>query len=227
MGCAMPTIFFTDLDGTLEDSRLDMANAAIAARTHLGLQSEVNDFYIPFVNKGMRELTLHCFSEMFEALEGTALEKKLAHIQMIYEQFYFEKIAVHTQLYAGIKSVLQRFAQIGKVVVITNKPHYLSVEHLSELGIMPFVSLVMGGDSCSETKPSPLPLQIAGQKLGFHKGSDKAFMMGDTVADIKCGQSFGAQTIWCKYGYSESIGELKPDFEANSPAEILDFVLNQ
>jgi HAD superfamily hydrolase (TIGR01549 family) len=217
----MPNLFFTDLDGTLEDSRHDMANAVIQTRLHFGLKVETYEHYVPFVNKGMRELTLQSFPEVLGEKGTEAFEKKLALTQTIYEQYYFEKIAVHTKLYPGIKELLRSVSQKGKVVVITNKPHYLSVELLTQLEVFPFISLIMGGDSCAETKPSALPLKIAAEKMGFDPKKDTAFMMGDTKADVVCGQAFGAQTIWCKYGYEASIGDLSPDHISDTSENLL------
>ena len=215
-------LIFTDLDGTLEDSRQDMANAVVETRKSLGLKTEDFEAYVPNVNKGMRELTLSCFSELLKDLEGEKKEKRALELQGQYEEKYLEKIAVHTKPYEGIPQLLKELSKMGSVVVITNKPYHLSVALLQKIGLMEFVSLVVGGDSCKETKPSSVPLEWATEKLGFEKMNVSAFMMGDTAADVQCGKSFGAKTIWCAYGYSSHPGPLEPDFVVSSPLQTLE-----
>jgi phosphoglycolate phosphatase len=214
-------VFFTDLDGTLEDSRQDMANAVVEARKSLGL--EVDDFetYVPFVNKGMKELSLNCFTELLEGLEPAQKEAKALECQAVYESKYLEKIAVYTKPYKGIFELLQALSSMGKVVVITNKPHHLSIALLKQIRLLDFIALVVGGDSCGHTKPSSFPLEWALAQLGIDKSNVDAFMMGDTAADIHCGKSFGAKTLWCAYGYSSHPGALEPDHVVTSPEEAL------
>jgi phosphoglycolate phosphatase-like HAD superfamily hydrolase len=45
-------------------------------------------------------------------------------------------------------------------------------------------------------------------------------MIGDSAADVRCGRSFGAGTIWCAWGYAEAPGEETPDARAETPAQL-------
>jgi phosphoglycolate phosphatase len=218
--------FFIDLDGTIEDSKNDMTNAAIKARKELNLPELDFKTLSPHVNKGMTQLYLNAFSDFFseQANLGRSETEILEEVKTIYEGIYFRDIAIETKLYPGMKDVLQSLSNLGKIIVITNKPYALSKELLCKLEVLSFVTDIMGGDSCPENKPSPVPLQLSGQKHGYLANSSTAFMIGDSVADIQCGSRFGARTIWCSYGYASSHGSEKPDFIAHSPAEILRFV---
>jgi phosphoglycolate phosphatase len=217
------TVYFTDLDGTLEDSRADMANAVLRVRQELKLPAWKAEQARPFVNKGMRELYLNCFADFLEieVKKGIDFEAAVEKVRHLYEAQYLSHVAVETKLYPQMDEVLKTLSQKGKVVVITNKPEHISRALLRELGVADLIADVMGGDSCAECKPSPLPLQIAAQKLGFNPQYDKAFMMGDTLADIQCGKAFGAKTIWCGYGYQENPPSEQSDWQVRQPIEIL------
>ena len=218
--------FFTDLDGTLEDSRADMTAAAQRVRAALGLPAWPDGKIMPNVNKWMRELYLACFADHLAAqtARGTGEETTLESLRVAYEADYLTHIADQTRLYAGMAETLALLAARGKVIVITNKPEHLSRALLEALGIAKLVTDVMGGDSCPETKPSALPLRLAAARHGWVEGRDKAFMMGDTLADMTCGKAFGARTIWCAYGYLSAPPSVTPDFTAQAPWDILAIV---
>ncbi len=220
------TFFFTDLDGTLEDSRADMTAAAQRVRAAFGLPRREDASITPNVNRGMRELYLACFDDFLasSAARGASFEAALEQVRLVYEADYLAHIADATTLYPGMAETLQGLAARGKVIVITNKPEHLSRALLAALGVTSLITDVMGGDSCAETKPSALPLRIAAQRHGYVEGRDAAFMMGDTAADMACGKAFGAQTIWCAYGYLEAAPEPTPNFTARTAADIVPLV---
>lgn len=194
--------FFFDLDGTLEDSREDMVAAAQFVRKSLGLSFRDFQTLVPHVNRGMRELYLNCFDDfVVETGAQTIDENKLNQIQKLYEERYGEQIAERTQLYPGIREVLADARQRGRVAVITNKPEHLSVRLLKALDVDQWVDLVVGGDTCSEAKPSPVPLRFALERLGGQVTKDQVFMIGDSQGDARAGALFGATTIWCGWGY--------------------------
>jgi phosphoglycolate phosphatase len=202
--------FFFDLDGTLEDSRKDMVSAAQHVRSQLGLPSRDFDALVPHVNRGMRELYLSCFDDfMATASSPEEREDSVIRVQKLYEERYGECIAVETQLYDGIRSALEDAKSLGRLAVITNKPEHLSVRLLESLKILPLIDLVVGGDTCAEAKPSPLPLRYALEKLGGTLLDDKVFMIGDSQGDSRAGSLCGAQTVWCAWGY-QSVAPTDP-----------------
>lgn len=226
---ARQVFFFTDLDGTLEDSRADMTAAALRVRKAFGLSERDASAITPNVNRGMRDLYLSCFDDFLakQTQEGKTLEAALETVRVAYEADYLAHIADTTQLYPGMAETLQALAARGKVIVITNKPEHLSRALLKALGVSGCIADVMGGDSCAETKPSALPLRIAAERHGYVASRDLAFMMGDTAADMQCGKAFGAKTIWCAYGYLAAAPEPTPDFVAKTAGEILDLITIQ
>ncbi len=214
--------YFFDLDGTLEDSRDDMANAANAVRENFGLELRDIDILKKYVNKGMHELYLNCFDDYLSHKENFNLlyEK----VKNSYEQNYLENICIHSKCYDGIENVIKSLSKNDKVFVITNKPELHSRELLKKLGLYPFITDVMGGDSCAEMKPSSLPLKIVSERHGFCSLSDKAYMIGDSEGDIKSGKGFGAITIWCSWGYHLTPGSNRPHLTVNLPNELLTLV---
>ena len=208
-------IYFIDLDGTIENSKLDMSLCVNKVRKNLNLVEHNLEYIEPFVNQGMNDLYHKCFSDfILNNKNGFEI------IKNEYELCYFKHVSDNTKCYDGIPESIEQLAKNGKVVVITNKPEHISRELLNKLSLSPFITDIMGGDSCAECKPNPLPLHIAAKKLNFNPEVDQSFMIGDSNGDIQVAKAFGAQSVWCSWGYLKELPKLKPDIIINSPLEL-------
>ncbi|HMY47771.1 MAG TPA: HAD hydrolase-like protein, partial [Leptospiraceae bacterium] len=127
-------IAFFDLDGTLEDSRQDMALSINRVRETKSLPALSLEVARSLVNRGMDALTEAAFPEIIE--NQTDLKK----VRALYEEDYLSHVVDHTRLYDGIASMLQGVASIGKLVVYTNKPERISRELLKRLQVLEYVS---------------------------------------------------------------------------------------
>ena len=207
-----------DLDGTLEDSRSDMAAVVHRVRARLDLPARPDEAVRPWVNRGMDQLYRACFDDH---LQGS--DARLADVRARYEEDYLVNIARETRLYPGIAAALARLAEWGRLAVVTNKPERISRRLLAMLGVDGAFSAVIGGDTCGATKPDPLVLEEAARRCGFDAASGRAVMIGDTAADVALGRAFGAVTIWCAWGYVDDPGG-KPDFTAQTPEALPELV---
>ncbi len=205
-----------DLDGTLEDSRLDMIAAVHRVRARFKLPARPDEAIRPWVNQGMDTLYRHCLDDYPAA--GTEAQR-LGKVRSAYEEDYLAHIADETRLYPGVDPALSALSKLGRVVVVTNKPERLSRRLLEALKVHSWIADVVGGDSGGEIKPSPAMLREAARRIRFDPAAGRAFMIGDTAADIKMGRAYGATTIWCAWGYADTPGET-PDFTARAPADL-------
>lgn len=200
-----------DLDGTIEDSRSDMVAITQRLRRRLGLEDRPNHSIFPWVNKGMDQLYRACFEDYIQEDDA-----RLDEVRSQYERDYLENVAVETKLYPGISMALEELADLGSLVLVTNKPEKISRRLIEALSVDQFIRDVIGGDSISKTKPDPLVLDEAARRCQFHESLGTAFMIGDTTADIQMGKAFGARTIWCAWGYQDQSPE-PLDFIAPTP----------
>jgi phosphoglycolate phosphatase len=209
-----------DLDGTIEDSRRDMAAAVHRVRARLGLPVRADDRVLPWVNKGMEPLYRACFDDYL-----CEDDERLEEVRIRYEEDYLEKVAVETRLYPGMAEAVSRLFHLGRLAVITNKPERISWRLLEALEIGKYFTTVIGGDTCAKTKPDRMVLEEAALRCGFHPDRGRTVMIGDSAADIALGRGFGATTIWCAWGYAADPGE-PPDLIAKSPAELPSLALD-
>jgi phosphoglycolate phosphatase len=209
------TLIALDLDGTLEDSRVDMVAAVQRIRHRLNLESRPDADFRSHVNRGMPHLYSHCFSEHLGADPDP---ESISRLRVDYESDYGAHIADNTVLYPGIKEAVVELQTLGRLALVTNKPESLSRTLLSALGLTAFFTTIIGGDTAAAPKPSPAALEEAALRTGRRM---PAIMIGDSPGDIRCGKAFGATVVWCAWGYHESPGEADPEFIAQTPADLV------
>src|SRR6266850_6629743 len=103
-----------DLDGTLIDSRLDLANSVNYTRTQLGMSILPNELIYSYVGDGASMLIRRAFGrEPAEAELKEALEIFLGH--------YRQNLLDNTVLYPGVLEALDALNSL-RLAVLTNKP---------------------------------------------------------------------------------------------------------
>ena len=108
-----PLLIF-DLDGTLIDSRLDLANSVNATRAWLGLDPLHNDVVYSYVGNGVTVLIQRSLSDM-RGGEG-ATEGELQAAQQYFLNYYREHMLDYTTLYPGTTDALAKFNGTCKVL---------------------------------------------------------------------------------------------------------------
>jgi phosphoglycolate phosphatase len=181
-----PTALLFDLDGTLVDSRRDIAAACNAARVAHGLPPLTLEAIMPMVGDGARALVARAFaadadSPVVDAALATFRARYLAHP------------AAHTVLLPGVREVLDVAQALGlPCAVVTNKPHDVTTLVLDALGIGLFFRAIWGGGD-GPLKPSPAGVLDVLARLGITP--DGAWMIGDGPQDIGAGRAAGCFTV--------------------------------
>lgn len=191
--------FAFDLDGTLADSIPDLTAAANHMRVQLGMEPLDADRIRSHVGDGIASLVHRALTDNHD---GQAPEELWEAGYRLFIQHYREHLSAQTTLYPGVKTGLQLLRTLQlPLAVITNKSERLAIPLLQKLGISDEFSLILGGDSLSEKKPSGLPLihaceifNIKPQELG---------MVGDSTNDVLAARSAGSCAIVVSYGYQE------------------------
>ena len=125
---ALARLIVFDLDGTLVDSRRDLADAANALIVERGGTPLSIERITSMVGEGAALLVSRALSAAgLEPDLDTALPRFLAH--------YDERLAVHTTTYPGIGEVLRALTARGRLAVLTNKPQHHTDRLLDALGI--------------------------------------------------------------------------------------------
>lgn len=177
-----------DLDGTLVDSRADLANAVNLMLAELGRGGLSDCRVLSFVGEGARLLVER---SLRATQEIAPREQDIDQALAIFLRHYREHLLDQTCVYPDVEETLAALSCLPKAVV-TNKPYEFTVALLDGLGLLSHFSVVFGGDSLPERKPSPLMLLEAARACGAEPSA--CLMVGDTKIDVQAGKAAGIKT---------------------------------
>lgn len=204
-----------DLDGTLVDTRVDLAGAVNRTLADLGLPNRPDDELYGFVGNGVRMLLARAVG----AMEGEVLERALA----VFRGHYLGHLTDHSRPYPGVEAVLCAFADRHQAIV-TNKAMAYTEPLVRDLGLGRRVNLVLGGDSTPHLKPHPAIVQAALRHFGVAPA--EAVMVGDGVPDVEAARAAGVRSIGlvCGMGDPDALREAKPDFVVDHMEKVIPVV---
>ena len=213
----MPLLIF-DLDGTLIDSRLDLAHAVNATRAFMGLAPLEHDTVYQYVGNGAAVL-------IQRALGDLGSEENVGRALPFFLGYYSEHKLDFTELYPGVRETLDKFRAAGiPMAVLTNKPVRISVAIVEELGLGEHFMRVYGGNSFEQKKPHPIGIETLMAETGIPAA--ETMMVGDSAVDVQTARNAGVQCCGVTYGFQpETLVQDPPDLLVDRMEQLADHVL--
>ena len=211
-------LFLFDLDGTLIDSRADLAFSLNLALERLNLPRLPEARIIGFVGDGVQILMQRSLRESTgREPEGDLIKEGIARFREEYGNHLLDR----THLYPNVLEALDHLSW-ATFAVISNKPEGFSRRILEELNLAKRFITILGGDSTQNPKPDPEPLL---QVMDICKvAPSETVMVGDSATDIKAGKAAGVITCGVKGGFRpvEQLKEAGCDLIVENLLELAD-----
>jgi phosphoglycolate phosphatase len=180
-----------DLDGTLIDSRGDIAAATLHALAVNGFPSLTAAELLTYVGDGARAL-------LARSAKLTPDDARLEPLLAAFLDYYGAHPLDHTVFCAGAERVLRTLEQEFPLALCTNKPRITTERVLAGLGITERFRVVVAGGDLPQNKPDPLPITHIAQVLGFEAA--ELAVVGDGAQDVLAGRAAGARTVGLRGG---------------------------
>lgn len=199
MNVDAPAAIIFDLDGTLIDSRADIAAAANAVRQRLGRPALAEETVGGYVGDGARKLLERVLAHPDDQgpsatpPDSAALDAALAMFLEIYGAHVLDR----TGPYPGIRSLLAGLSD-RPLFLATNKPRALTLPILAGLGWADIFARVVAGDDPPQRKPHPDHLRACLE--GYELAPDAVAMVGDSPNDIAPARALGMRAIAVGWG---------------------------
>ena len=206
-----------DLDGTLIDSKTDLARSVNATLRHLGRPPLDAQTIYSYVGQGAEALIARAVGDGITRAE---VSRGLHFFIHYYRQHKLD----HTTLYPGVRETLVRLAKHDGaerrvLAVLTNKPEFVSREIIEELELGRLFRFVYGGNSFENKKPDPVGVHALLHDTGV--SPRQTMIVGDSDVDIVTGARAGVWTCGVTYGFGAlELGSNPPDLLVDSLPEL-------
>lgn len=196
-----------DLDGTLIDSRLDLAAAVNFMRTGFQMEPLAAERVVKFVGNGIEMLVRRAVAD-----SSVDVAEAIRRVR----KFYGDHLVDTTALYPGVTAGLARLQAAGiPLGVITNKPECAATRILETLHVCRYFTKIIGGDGAFPLKPEPDALLHLADEFGTPPA--RTLMVGDHYTDLEAARRAGCPAIFAEWGFGEIREETPamraPDFD--------------
>jgi phosphoglycolate phosphatase len=199
----MYRLFVFDLDGTLVDSRRDIADSANVLLEACGARPLPEETIGRMVGSGAATLVARAFAATGFEAPADALGRFLA----IYET----RLLRHTRPYPEMVRVLAALGVRASLAVLTNKPLAATRSILNGLDLARFFDedAIVGGDGPFPPKPDPAGLRHLVARAGVP--ATATLVVGDSLVDWRAARNATTAVCLARYGFGFEgfpIGEL-------------------
>ncbi|MBS7286097.1 MAG: HAD-IA family hydrolase [Kiritimatiellae bacterium] len=188
-------IFF-DLDGTLFDTRDDLAGAVNHLRADLGLEPISVESVISNVGNGARFLLKETIREV-----DAPFEELWEKFSVRYREHCCDKLLPYPAVEETLEELVRRGWKLG---VNTNKPRFAVDLILKKFSFGKFFgeAVVAGGEGIA-LKPDPQSIRECAARMGGHTLSLCDWMIGDSWNDMRCAEASGVRGAFCDFGFGK------------------------
>ncbi len=207
----MTRLIIFDLDGTLIDTREDIANACNHALEQCGFPTHALDEYNMLVGRGIDNLFRGALPE------GCRDEALVSKMRSIFVPYYNEHKCDFTRPYEGIIEALEELHEKGLKFAVASNKYQEGTEQLVEkfFGKYEFVR-ILGQRDGKPIKPDPLIVSEAMEGMPGIK-PDEVVYCGDSDVDMQTGLGAGVRTIGVTWGF-----RTREELQSYSPYALID-----
>ena len=205
-----------DFDGTLTDSKHDIANAQVWVLQQLGVHDVRKEMLFPYIGKTLEET--------FSTLLPPELHERIPEAAQMYSDYYRPRSLDTTKLFPGVRETLEILHSHGKKLAVASTKKGQGIRRATDyFGITEFFVCLQGSDGIPY-KPDPFIINmiIADQ----HWERTETLMVGDTDNDILAGKNAAIATCAVTYGslHADQVRQFDPDYVIDSFPQLLSLV---
>jgi phosphoglycolate phosphatase len=203
-----------DLDGTLLDTLIDLADSMNVVLADLGLPSHPQDAYRYFVGDGMETLSRRVLPEEYRTLP--MIQRCTEGMRARYQEHWADK----SEPYPGIPELLDSLSRRGlSLNILSNKP-----DDLTRLMVNHFLpnwrwSHVRGAVPEMPKKPDPSGALAVAEQLGVAR--HQFLYLGDTNTDMRTAAAAGMYPVGVLWGF-----RTKMELEESGAKSVLRYPLD-
>lgn len=193
-----------DFDGTISDSRRDIAGAQLWAMGRIGAAPRPEEELYPLIGLPLEET--------FRRLLPPSLHGRIAEAAALYAEYYPSRSLLTTRLFPGVRETLERLRSRGKRLAIASTKRGKGIRRATDhFGITHLFDRLQGSEGLP-FKPDPAVIRAVLEGEGWDAAA--TIMVGDTAMDVLAGKKAGSATCGVTYGAAgeDELREAGPDY---------------
>lgn len=213
-----------DLDGTLIDSREDLANSINAMLRNFGKKELPHEVIASYIGDGAPMLVRRSLGDPDD-------ESFVQDAVLYFMGWYREHKLDNTYVYDGVKEALDAIQKSRdgapvKMAVLSNKPVGPSRAIVEALGLGPYFFQVYGGNSFHTKKPDPTGVLALLEEAKV--AAEETVIIGDSDIDVLTARNSGIYSVGVTYGLApHTLQDAPPDVLIDHPRELADVLGNR
>jgi phosphoglycolate phosphatase len=201
-----------DFDGTLIDSKYDIATSVNLTLEDLGLPHRTQEEIFGFVGDGVKRLLQLSVGENNVVRYEEALK--------VFRQHYLAHCLDTTRFYPGIQKVFDYYETKVKAIA-TNKSLEYTIRIVEGLGVRESFAAIESPQDVSDLKPDPGMVMRILESVQVQP--EHAVLVGDSTNDVRAAKAAGVKSCAVGYGYGnrQKVAALEPDYFCETPEDLL------
>ncbi len=205
-----------DFDGTLGDTRRNIVTTMQMTIKEMQLPSRTETECASTIGLPLAE----CFRTLFPDIPDEIIPR----CAETYRRFFNENLQKITPTaFPGVVDTLSALHQKGFVLTIASSRSRKSLTELTrDMGIVDYISYLIGADDVKEAKPKPEPVLKTLAAMQFD--ASETLVVGDMSVDILMGANAGTKTCGVTWGNGsrEELKEAGADFIIDRMEELIE-----
>jgi phosphoglycolate phosphatase len=209
-----------DLDGTLVDSRIDLANSVNAMLRHYGKPELPHDVIGSYIGNGAPMLVRRSLGDPDDE---QFVQEALLYFMSYYREHKLDTTFVYEGIFPALDAIIASRNGSGEVrmAVLSNKPVGPTRGIVEALGLGKYFFQVYGGNSFHTKKPDPAGVQALLSESGTRP--EATVMIGDSEVDVITARNAGIYSVGVTYGLApHTLEDAPPDVLVDHPRELAD-----
>lgn len=202
-----------DFDGTLIDSRNDIAGAQLWVLNQLGVTRYRPEDIFPYIGKSLQVTFTH--------LLPPALHARIDEAVGMYREYYLPRALLTTKPFPGVRETLDALLARGARMAVASTKKQAQLLRVAEHFRLDSCFVQLQGSDNIPYKPDPFIVNkiIADQQWN----PAETLMVGDTDSDVLAGQRAGIATCAVTYGSltEAQLQAYSPDYIIKKMPELL------
>ena len=186
-----------DFDGTLGNTKGIILRTMQATLKEMNLPERTDEQCAAMIGLPLKQ----CFTRLYPDYETTVVDDALGdECARIYRRLFDEfNLPGTVPLFPHIVDTIRELHELGiRLTVASSRSHMTLDSYVSDLGLSPYITYILGVEDVADAKPGPGPVLKTLEDFGL--SAEECLVVGDTKYDILMAHNAGVKGVGVTYG---------------------------